>query len=169
MSRPDLTRAVTDAVNRFSSPNDVVLDPMAGSGTFILLAQKLQRNAFGYDISPQMVKFAQLSLRVNKLKPSVFVGDARHLTKTRDKTIDLVLTSFPSWKSCYSNEKDAIERKETEDAYINDIILILREIKRVLKPGSKLVVIQSPSMVRSLRVVGHDQGLLIHAIHAVES
>lgn len=141
---------------------------MAGSGTFVLIAQKLQRNAFGYDISPQMVKFAQLNLRVNKLKPSVYIGDARFLGKVRGKTVDLVLTSFPSWKSCYSNEKDAIERRETEDSYVNDIVLILREIKRVLKPDSKLVVVQSPSMVRSLRVVAHDQGLLVHAIHAVD-
>lgn len=168
MSRQDLTRSVTDAINKLSPPNGIVLDPMCGSGTFVLLAQKLQRNAFGYDISPQMVEFARLNLRVNKLKPSIFVNDARYLKKVRNRSIDLVLTSFPSWKSCYSNEKSAIEQRETEDAYIDDIILILRETKRVLKLGAKLVCVQSPSMVRSLRVVAHDQGLLVHAIHALD-
>lgn len=168
MSRPDIALEVSNAVHKFCPLNGIVFDPMCGSGTFVLLAQKHERNAFGYDISPLMVEFARLNLRVNKLKPSVFVGDARFLEKVRDKSIDLVLTSFPSWKSCYSNEKNAIERKETENSYVKDVVMILREIKRVLKLNGHLLVVQSPSMVRSLRMVAHDQGLRVHAIHVTE-
>ena len=50
-------------IERLSRPGDMVLDPMFGSGTTILEAVRLQRNATGYDIDPlaRLIAEAKLS------------------------------------------------------------------------------------------------------------
>ncbi len=40
-------------IKLFTKENDVVLDPFMGSGTSILVAQKMKRNSIGIDIMPE--------------------------------------------------------------------------------------------------------------------
>ena len=56
-------------IERLSRPGDMVLDPMFGSGTTILEAVRLQRNATGCDIDPlaRLIAEAKLS-RIDPLR-----------------------------------------------------------------------------------------------------
>ncbi len=49
-------------INDFSNPGDVILDPFAGSGTTLDVAQKLYRKAIGIDIGTMAVKVARKRL-----------------------------------------------------------------------------------------------------------
>jgi len=46
-------------ISYLSKPNDIVLDPFAGSGTFCLAAVKLNRRFIGIEISPIYVSMAR--------------------------------------------------------------------------------------------------------------
>lgn len=43
----------------FTDPDDVVIDPVAGSGATLRAAQELGRNSYGFEISREMYKLAQ--------------------------------------------------------------------------------------------------------------
>lgn len=47
-------------INELTSPNDLVLDPMAGSGTTVLEAFLLGRKAYGFDIDPLALSIAKV-------------------------------------------------------------------------------------------------------------
>ena len=47
-------------INELTIPNDVVLDPMAGSGTTIVEAYSAKRKAIGFDIDPLALKIAKV-------------------------------------------------------------------------------------------------------------
>jgi DNA modification methylase len=52
-----------DHIISWSNPNDLVLDPMNGSGTTTKMAKKLGRNYIGIEISPEYCKIAEDRLR----------------------------------------------------------------------------------------------------------
>jgi site-specific DNA-methyltransferase (adenine-specific) len=54
-------------IKLFTKENDVILDPFAGSGTTLLCAQKLHRNAIGIEINPEYVRQMQNILHNNTL------------------------------------------------------------------------------------------------------
>jgi DNA modification methylase len=76
-------RLLERIIRSCSNPDDVVLDPFAGSGSTLVVAKKLGRHWLGYDISPEYVRLA--GARIN----SVRAGDA--IKGTEDP-----LTSAPS-------------------------------------------------------------------------
>lgn len=51
-----------DLIISFSNPNDLVFDPLVGSGTVCEEAKKLGRNYLGFDSNPEYVKLAQDNL-----------------------------------------------------------------------------------------------------------
>jgi DNA modification methylase len=51
-----------------SLPNDTVFDPMAGTGTTLVTAMQLYRNAIGIEIDPKYVEL--IKVRLKTLKPS---------------------------------------------------------------------------------------------------
>ena len=52
------------AITKYSSPGDTILDPMAGSGTTLLEARLLGRNAVGFDIDPLSRLIASVKSRL---------------------------------------------------------------------------------------------------------
>src|SRR5215213_2296567 len=48
----------------YSKPGEIVLDPMSGSGTTIVEARLMGRNALGYDIDPLARLIAQVKSRI---------------------------------------------------------------------------------------------------------
>jgi len=49
---------VQELVKLLSNPNDIVLDPFAGSGTTCIAARNQKRNYIGIEISPEYVNYA---------------------------------------------------------------------------------------------------------------
>ena len=77
---------------------ELVLDPMVGSGTTLIEARLLNRNAIGYDINKKAVDITlgRLDFKVdNKSKQSVSVGDVRTLSALHDASVDLIIAHPP--------------------------------------------------------------------------
>jgi modification methylase len=92
------------AIATYSSPGDLVLDPMAGIGSTLVEAVHLGRDAIGIEYEPAWADLAEANLRYAAAQGAtgtaeVICGDARHLTGLVDPAVrglvGLVLTSPP--------------------------------------------------------------------------
>ena len=65
---------------RYSKPGDWILDQFMGSGTTLVEAKLLNRNAVGVDINPQSVSISETNLKFQcETKSKIFAenGDAK--------------------------------------------------------------------------------------------
>ena len=77
---------------RYSKQGDLILDQMCGSGTTLIEAKLLGRNAIGIDINEEaiMITRDRLNFDVNSLFTTyqkTYIGDARNLNFVREKGI----------------------------------------------------------------------------------
>ena len=83
---------------RYSKPGDWILDQFMGSGTTLVEAKLLNRNAVGVDINPQSVSISETNLKfqcATKSKIYVEIGDATNLHFIKDGHIDFICTHPP--------------------------------------------------------------------------
>ena len=104
-----------------------ILDPFCGTGGILIEADLLGAHAMGSDFDPQMVSGS----RQNIPQADLMLADAIHLPFS-DHTIDAVVTDFPYGQSV------CIKKNDTMDTLYGNT---LQEIRRVLKPGKKAVVV----------------------------
>lgn len=90
------------ALEAFTSPGDVVLDPMCGIGTTLVEAAALGRRAIGVELEERWAKVARMNLALlrdaDAVRAQVRCGDARQLDEVvRDRAgrFDAVITSPP--------------------------------------------------------------------------
>ncbi len=90
----------TRVIGLFTHRGELVLDPFVGSGTTLVAAQDLERNAVGLDLQPQYVELAR-----RRLRPAGFGVTHRQLCLCDDarraseylapSTVSLIFTSPP--------------------------------------------------------------------------
>ena len=83
---------------RYSKPGEWVLDQFMGSGTTLVEAKLLSRNAVGIDINPQSVSISETNLKFQcETKSKIFTknADATNLHFIKDESIDLICTHPP--------------------------------------------------------------------------
>ncbi|MEM4331415.1 MAG: DNA methyltransferase, partial [Candidatus Anstonellales archaeon] len=88
---------------RYTKEGETVLDAFVGSGTTLIEAKLLDRNAIGVDINKEaiMLTMDRLKFSYNKLRSEsknwikTYVGDARNLDKIKNESIDLIATHPP--------------------------------------------------------------------------
>lgn len=90
-------------IEQFSHQGELILDPFVGSGTTLLAAQDLNRNAVGFDLLSKYIELSYSRLSSNNIfntsKQIAIQDDARNISNYLDKdTVSLILTSPP-----YSN------------------------------------------------------------------
>ncbi|WP_456418893.1 TRM11 family SAM-dependent methyltransferase, partial [Methanocaldococcus infernus] len=134
---------------RYSKEGETVLDPFVGSGTTLIEAKLLFRNAIGVDINRDAVMLTLDRLRFNynpldiNEKPKtwikVFVGDARNLDKVEDESIDLIATHPPYVNIVKYTKKSEVDgdlsKVRSVEDFVNEMRKVAREFFRVLKPG----------------------------------
>ncbi|MEM1945524.1 MAG: DNA methyltransferase [Candidatus Caldarchaeum sp.] len=131
---------------KYSKLREVVLDQMVGSGTTLVEAKLLGRNAIGVDINYEACILAMDRLNFDytpldnqtPVEIKVYHGDAAHLDAINDNSIDLIATHPPYWNIIpYSEERHAadLSNMRTLDAYLEKMREIASESFRVLKPG----------------------------------
>jgi len=124
---PGVTPAfiIWNLVQRYTQPGDLVVDPMAGSGTTIDVCKEEGRQVIGYDVAPA--------------HPEVIQNDARNIP-LEGNSVDLVFIDSPySDNVKYSDHPDCIGKISCEDElFFEEIEKVAKEAHRVLKPGKVL-------------------------------
>lgn len=118
---------------RYTRERDLVVDPMAGSGTTLDVARDLNRRALGYDLSPS--------------RSDIFRADARALPLESAKA-DFVFIDPPySTHITYSDDPACIGRLDAGegDAYYSAMERVFGECHRVLKDRRYMAVYVSDS------------------------
>ena len=87
-------------ISLFTHKGELVLDPFVGSGTTLVAASDLDRNAVGFDLNPSYVKLAESRLSNLKLfgetRQIAVSDDARNIPEYLDEgTVSLIFTSPP--------------------------------------------------------------------------
>jgi len=97
--------------------DDIILDPMVGSGTVVIAALKKGRKAIGIDLNKKYIRLAKKRLEThykefnNKKNYKLVAGDALDLDKyVEPHSVKLCITSPPYWDIL--NEKRTADQKE---------------------------------------------------------
>lgn len=83
---------------RYSKEGDWVLDQFVGSGTTMVEAKLLNRNAVGVDVNEKAIKLSEKNIQFgsdNDSKIYLRQGNATDLSFFKDKSIDLICTHPP--------------------------------------------------------------------------
>ena len=69
-------------IKLFTKKGDWVLDPFMGSGTTVVVANRLERNAFGIEILPEYFKSVQQSMKavpdLSPIQAALFEGKGKY-------------------------------------------------------------------------------------------
>ncbi|MEM4353507.1 MAG: DNA methyltransferase [Candidatus Caldarchaeum sp.] len=124
---PGVTPAliIYNMVWRYTDPGDLVVDPMAGSGTTLDVCREEKRRCICYDIAPT--------------RPDVIQNDSRKIP-LEDNSVDMIFIDSPYGDNVrYNDHPDCIGKisSETEEFY-NELEKVMKECHRILKEGKVL-------------------------------
>jgi DNA modification methylase len=139
---------------RYTQPDDLVLDPMVGSGTTLVECRLLGRSGIGVDVNYQslMLAFDRLNFEPHSLyeelpKPDIrlFHGDARNLSVIEDETVDLVAT-HPPYAGIITYSKGMpiqgdLSQIRSLEGFLLAMEQVARECYRVLKPNKHCAIL----------------------------
>ncbi len=135
---PQIPRNV---ILNYSEEGEWVLDPMVGSGTTLIEARLLNRNAIGLDVNQNAVNITTERIKFeapNQSKQIVKLGNAQKLADIQDNAMDLIVTHPPYLNLVtYSDGKnpDDFSSIASIPKFLNALEIALKEMYRVLKPG----------------------------------
>jgi DNA modification methylase len=129
---------------RYSKQGEWVLDQFVGSGTTLVEAKLLNRNAVGVDINPQSISISEKNLQFQcKTNPKIFTrnANATDLSFLKDSSIDFICTHPPyAYIIKYSNGIEGdISNLEYKD-FLHEMHKVAKESYRVLKKGKMCAV-----------------------------
>lgn len=132
-----LARAV---IEQYSSEGDRVLDPFAGYGTTLVVAERLGRRACGVELMPERTE--QIRLRTGP-DAEIVTGDARQISELVTGAVDLCLTS-PPYMTANGHPENPLTAYATRDGdyttYLREIGSVFRQLTALLRPGGYAVV-----------------------------
>jgi DNA modification methylase len=126
---------IWNLLQRFTKKNQLVVDPMCGSGTTLDVARDLGRRALGYDIAPY--------------REDIFRADARKLPLETEKA-DFVFVDPPySTHLQYSDNPACIGKLDARSpAYYDAMERVFDEIARILRPDRYMALYCSDSFTK---------------------
>ena len=135
------TEALAASVIGYASqPGELVLDPFAGYGTTVAVAERMGRRAIGIELVPEHLEIARCRTRGTA---RLILGDARELSRLVDEPVDLVLTS-PPYISGADHPENPLTGYATDDGdygvYLRELGAIFGQVAALLRPGGRLVV-----------------------------
>ncbi|MDI6797154.1 MAG: DNA methyltransferase, partial [Desulfatibacillaceae bacterium] len=123
---------IWNLLSRYTHKGEIVVDPMAGSGTTLDVAKDLERKAFGFDIAP--------------FRKDIAKADARKIP-LKNACADFVFVDPPySTHIAYSDDPACIGRLDAASRdYSRAMEQVIREMDRILKPGRYMALYVSDS------------------------
>jgi DNA modification methylase len=124
---PGVTPAfiIWNLIQRYTEPGDLVLDPMAGSGTTLDVCKEEGRRCICYDIAPT--------------RPDIIQNDSRKIP-LEDNSVDMIFVDSPYGDNIkYNEHPDCIGKISSEtETFYDELEKVIKECHRVLKPGKVL-------------------------------
>ncbi len=165
-----LPHLAAQAISSFTAPGDLVFDPMAGSGTTLVEAMHLGRDAIGIDIEPRFAALAEQNVALASSQGAagtakVVTGDATGLLDLAPASavgqVGLVLTSPPYGRGTHGlvradstgvRKRDHLygDRERGNLAYagwsrlLDGFATILAASYQLLRPGGTVVITCRP-------------------------
>jgi DNA modification methylase len=115
----------------FTKKGQIVLDPMAGTGSTLAAALRCGRNSYGIELNPHYAQIAKEVVQeekaalcsesgdslamVSELVAEVINGDALKATEYGIPTVDYVLTSPPYWDMLHAKGAENQKKRRTSD------------------------------------------------------
>jgi len=135
------TEALAESVILHTTdPGDVVLDPFAGYGTTLVVAERLGREAIGVELLAEHLEIARAKTTG---RARLVHGDARQLLALVDETVDLVLTS-PPYMPSVDHPENPLTGYTTDDGeyqtYLRELGGVFSQSAALLRPGGQLVI-----------------------------
>ena len=112
-------------IELFTHQGELVLDPFVGSGTTLVAANDLNRNAIGFDLQQSYIdlcerRLAQISL-FNETQQIAIQDDARNIHKYIDpETLNLIWTS-PPYANLLNRERKNKSRRDRNNEQLGKI------------------------------------------------
>ena len=112
-------------IELFTHEGELVIDPFVGSGTSLVAAQDLNRNAVGFDLKPNYLKLCKSRLSVNnifnKTEQLPIQDDARNINKYFDNdTCSLIWTS-PPYGNLLNRKRKNKSRRNRNNEQLNKV------------------------------------------------
>jgi DNA modification methylase len=126
----------------FTRPGDMVLDPFAGTGTTLVAASLLEREAVGFEINPDWIEvYYNICAREDIPKQKLVQGDCGHLIKfVPPASVDFIVIDPPDptrvqeWAGPVALSKPALE------AFFEFLHNLLEHCHKALRVKKHLVV-----------------------------
>jgi DNA modification methylase len=116
---------IYNLVQRYTEPNDLVVDPMAGSGTTLDVCKEEGRKCIAYDVV--------------STRPEIIQNDARKVPLP-ENSVDMIFIDSPYGDNIRYNDHPANIGQisaETKEFY-DELEKVMEECYRILKPGKIL-------------------------------
>jgi tRNA G10 N-methylase Trm11 len=126
-------------LQEYTRPGDTVLDPFAGFGTTLRVAERLGRRAFGVELTEEKVLYARSQLA----HPEHLIhGDTRHLADLDLPPIDFSMTSPPYMAKDDLPDpfQDYRVKGQGYAAYLRDLRRIYGQLRQRMKPAGTVVL-----------------------------
>lgn len=129
---------VETVLDEYTVAGDVVLDPFAGFGTTLVVAERMGRTAIGVELLPERVEAIR-----RRGVTGVVTGDARHLAALVPGPVDVCLTS-PPYMTAAGHPENPLTAYRTSDGdygrYLGELGEVFRQVAGLLCPGGYAVV-----------------------------
>jgi DNA modification methylase len=108
----------------FTKQGEIVLDPMAGTGSTLVAALRTGRNSYGIELNPKYAEIAKqiieeereaLGSSVSNLQSQIINGDAAQITNYQLPMIDYVLTSPPYWDMLHAKGAETQKKRRASE------------------------------------------------------
>jgi SAM-dependent methyltransferase len=130
-------------LREFTEPGDTVLDPFAGFGTTLTVAEELDRIGVGVEYERERVEFVRdrLSGGYSDTDSRIRQGDVLSLDATDLPTADCCLTSPPfATRGMERNPFENYAGESSYDDYLTDLGTAFGNVAGLLRPGGSLLV-----------------------------
>jgi len=126
-------------LQKYTHVGDTILDPFAGFGTTLLVAERMGRIPFGVEINKDKVNYVRKKL---KRSESIIQGDSRLLANIDLPSIDFSITSPPYMTKDDPDDPftDYQARGQGYDAYLRDIRSIYEQLRKHMKPSGTVIL-----------------------------